>query len=173
MPVRSSNEKSEALGHIGYELSMTAVYACRLTSGDCRDVPETNAYLEAALLHVRSLTSFFFDKSSRGEIRIRDFLGKTWTPAPEMAAERLHKALDDLHPHIAHIGWQRVHQGPVRWPVTQLATDLCDVAEAWGGALAAEHDRDLASMNLVPVLGAWVQVSRKALTGHTWTFGTG
>jgi hypothetical protein len=141
MAERSDADLKEGLKHVGYELYMLAESAAQLAATVWGSV-EHNAYLEAQLLHARSLIDFFVvvkdEKSYRPDDMRRTEFAREWTPAPAEAVVRLRAAPKVIHKHLAHLTWERINTAGTEWKYVTIAGDVVDVARAWNNHLAAD-----------------------------------
>jgi hypothetical protein len=144
-PVRSDDEKCEALRHVGYELLQCVECGARLQRWEEMamaqpdgDAPVVfNALLEAHLLHARSVIEFLVRPIPRQPGQ-RDLLRTDllpsgcydWVPAPAQSVTRLNGHWRDLNGHLSHLSWDRVEDDR-RWNYSAVASDVLAVVQAW------------------------------------------
>jgi hypothetical protein len=143
--------------HVMYELQMCVESSTRLPRA--ADGVESNAYLEAQLVHARNLTEFLVQpiktsKKYESDLRRIDFAPEDWNPlASTPAAARLSAAYPIISKHLSHLTWDRVDSGQQPWAYPTLAQDVIETMAAWGKHLAGQQE-DLADVLLVNVKGA-------------------
>lgn len=143
-PTRTVDDQLKALRHVGYEFDMAAIFALRLHQEAARDNWESNAYLEACLIHVRSLYEFLCSplKQPKDDDIIRTDFADMWTPPVEVK-EQLLIEVTAMHKYVAHLSWTRLDETDAppdvarEWPVGDAVLNTAVLLRAW-----AEHLRD-------------------------------
>ncbi|HEY7225238.1 MAG TPA: hypothetical protein VH561_16825 [Micromonosporaceae bacterium] len=136
----------EGIGHVGYEVWMTAETAAMLAGApggpvDPRLGVVYNALLESALIHTRALADFFIrPPGSYGDDMRRTDFAEEWDPSPSEDVAQIEGALTPINKYLAHLTWRRVQKQ--QWEIVGATRAIVRIADAWSKHLSA-HDAEL------------------------------
>jgi hypothetical protein len=144
---RSHADLILAAGHLDYEFSEFVK--------DARRIHDDNAFLEAHLLHARTLIEFLIGRGRRhpNDITPEDFV-TGWVVPDTDASRRLRGSLTDIDQHLSHLSWKRVewmHEetDPKPWSYLEIVNDMIAV---FGAFVTFAHSKNAA--------GSWILVKR-------------
>jgi hypothetical protein len=144
---RSDEDLVLAAGHLDYEFSEFV--------RDARRIHDDNAFLEAHLLHARTLIEFVIGRERRhpNDITPEDFVAGWMVPDTE-ASRRLAGSLSDIDQHLSHLSWRRVmwmkeETDPKPWNYVEIVDDMIAV---FGAFVSFAHTKNAA--------GSWILVKR-------------
>jgi hypothetical protein len=125
---RNEDELKRVSHHLRYELAMLSAAANAISSGIAERGWLSNLLLESFVLHVRSVSDFFYVERKKEDDALAGdfFLEGQWVNLRPIETDLLKKARKRAHKEVVHLTYERLNVAPEAkpWPLLEIVRDV-------------------------------------------------